>query len=102
MREEDRDEFGKDGHLRNTCEHIAFASYVAIESHLIDKLKDYFHCLYKGPDREGLDREGLFAIPIFKRERFKSSLSAQDNIQTQKKRILDSMLRCGPASDLER
>jgi hypothetical protein len=85
MQEEDRDDFGKDGHLRHTCEHITFASYVAIETYLIDKLKDYFHCLYKAPDREGLDREGLFAIPIFKRERFKSSLSAPDNIQTQKK-----------------
>jgi hypothetical protein len=51
MREEDRDEFDKDGHLRSICEHIVFASYVAIEAYLIEKFKEYFNYIYKAPDQ---------------------------------------------------
>jgi hypothetical protein len=51
MREEDRDEFDKDGHLRSICEHIVFASYVAIEAYLIEKFKEYFNYMFKAPDQ---------------------------------------------------
>lgn len=51
MREEDREEFDKDGHLRSICEHIVFASYVAIEAYLIEKFKEYFNHMYKAPDQ---------------------------------------------------
>ena len=50
MREEDRDEFDKDGHLRSICEHIVFASYVATEAYLIKKFKEYSNYIDKAPD----------------------------------------------------
>lgn len=52
MREEEREAFDKDGHLRSICEHIVFASYVAVEAYLIEKFKEYFSHLYKAPDQE--------------------------------------------------
>jgi hypothetical protein len=52
MRKEDREEFDKYGHLRSICEHIVFASYVAVEAYLIEKFKEYFSHLYKAPDEE--------------------------------------------------
>jgi hypothetical protein len=52
MRREEYDEFDKDGHLRSMCEHIGFSSYVAVESYLKGKFKEYFDYMYKAPDQE--------------------------------------------------
>lgn len=42
MTPEEYAEFGKRGHLRSICEHIIFASYVALEAYLIAKFNEYF------------------------------------------------------------
>lgn len=42
MTSEEYAEFGKRGHLRSICEHIIFASYVALEAYLIAKFSEYF------------------------------------------------------------
>jgi len=42
MTPKEHDEFDKAGHLRRMCEHIVFASYVALESYLISKFREYF------------------------------------------------------------
>ena len=47
-------EFGEKGHIRAACEHIVFASYVALEAYLISKFKEYFDHLYKAPDAQKL------------------------------------------------
>lgn len=55
MKKEEYDLFGERGHLRSICEHIVFASYVAVESYLIGKYGEYFHAKYAalGKSRRG-------------------------------------------------
>lgn len=55
MRKEEYEIFGKIGHLRAICEHIVFASYVAVEAYLTAKFKEYFAHLYKAPDADKLE-----------------------------------------------
>lgn len=55
MRRDEYDQFDNDGHLRSMCEHIVFSSYVAVESFLQAKFKEYFDYLYKAPDQERQD-----------------------------------------------
>lgn len=42
MTSQEHEEFDQAGHLRRMCEHIVFASYVALESYLISKFREYF------------------------------------------------------------
>lgn len=42
MTPQEHNEFDQAGHLRRMCEHIVFASYVALESYLISKFGEYF------------------------------------------------------------
>lgn len=52
---DERQEFGEKGHLRAICEHIVFASYVALEAYMLGKFQEYFLYLYRAPDSEKLD-----------------------------------------------
>jgi hypothetical protein len=52
MQRKEYDKFDNDGHLRSICEHIVFSSYVAVESYLMGKFKEYFDHMYKAPDQE--------------------------------------------------
>jgi len=61
MQKEEFQEFGEKGHLRAICEHIVFASYVAVEAYLLGKFREYFQHLYRAPDAEKLD---ALLIPI--------------------------------------
>ncbi len=54
MAADERQEFGQRSHLRALHEHIVFASYVAIESYLIQKFYEYFRHLYNAPDDDKL------------------------------------------------
>lgn len=55
MNESEYEKLDKDGHLRKVCEHIVFASYVAVEAYLKAKFKQYFEHMYKAPDKEKLN-----------------------------------------------
>jgi len=46
MKKDEYDSFGERGHLRAICEHVVFASYVALESYLIGKFCEYFEVKY--------------------------------------------------------
>lgn len=48
MTKQEYEEFDQAGHLRRMCEHIVFASYVAVESYLISKFQEYFHHVFSG------------------------------------------------------
>ena len=46
MTPQEHNEFDQAGHLRRMCEHIVFASYVALESYLISKFGEYFSYVF--------------------------------------------------------
>lgn len=52
MTRQEYDEFDNAGHLRRMCEHIVFASYVALESYLISKFDEYFDHVFSGVGNE--------------------------------------------------
>ena len=45
MTPQEHNDFDQAGHLRRMCEHIVFASYVALESYLISKFYEYCRCV---------------------------------------------------------
>lgn len=55
MTNEERSKFGEHGHLRAVCEHIVFASYVAVESYLIGKFREYFTHKYSSMNKDQQD-----------------------------------------------
>jgi hypothetical protein len=52
MQRKEFEDFDQNGHLRSMCEHIVFASYVAVEAYLKTKFNEYFDYMYKAPDSE--------------------------------------------------
>lgn len=74
MSKEEYSAFVERGHLRAICEHIVFASYVAVESYLVGKFQEYFAYKYSAlnEDQRGsvLKKVSMRSLDEIKRQYF--------------------------------